>query len=126
MTADEILTSDGRYKARAKSATEAIKDAATVLATRVTELLIVYGERPPITSGYRTPAANRAAGGASKSAHLEGRAVDLADPKGALGRWCMNHLYLLEEHGLWMEDPTVTKTWCHLQSREAKNRVFKP
>jgi hypothetical protein len=126
MTADDILTSDGRYRTRAAKASDTVRDAAEVLASRVTELLLVYGDRPYITSGYRTPAANRAANGAAKSAHIEGRAVDLHDPDGKLGQWCMKNLYLLEQHGLWMEDTSATPTWVHLQSRPAKNRVFRP
>lgn len=37
-----------------------------------------YGLPVSITSAYRTPAANKAAGGAYNSAHLRGLAVDVA------------------------------------------------
>lgn len=128
ITSEDIVSSDGRYKARAKAADAAIRDAAYVLAARLHELFIIYKQenRPRITSGYRTPAANKAAGGASKSAHLEGRACDFADPDGEFANWCLGHLYLLEENNLWMEDPLATQGWVHLQSREARKRVFKP
>ncbi len=128
ITAENILDSDGRYKARAKVAGEEVRLAAYVLAARLHQLFTHYKQehRPPITSGYRTPAANKAAGGAAKSSHLEGRACDFSDPKGEFAAWCLSNMYLLEQHGLWMEDPAATKGWVHLQSREARARVFKP
>lgn len=128
ITAENILDSDGRYKARAKAADETVRHQAFVLAARLHELFIVFRreKRPRITSGYRTPAANKAAGGAAKSAHIEGRACDFSDHDGEFAKWCLKNLYLLEENNLWMEDPEYTKGWVHLQSREAKKRVFKP
>lgn len=128
ITSEDIVSSDGRYKARAKAADEAVRNASFVLAARLHELFIHYKQenRPRITSGYRTPAANKAAGGAAKSAHLEGRACDFADPDGEFANWCLKHLHLLEENNLWMEDPLATQGWVHLQSREARKRVFKP
>lgn len=128
ITDENILDSDGRYKARAKAAGEEIRLAALVLAARLHQIFVLYKqeERPKITSGYRTPAANKAAKGAAKSAHLEGRACDFADPEGEFANWCLGHLWALEENNLWMEDPLATQGWVHLQSREARKRVFKP
>ncbi len=126
VTSENVLTSDGRYKARAKDVSDEIRNAATVLASRLSELLLLYGSRPIITSGYRAPAANKAAGGAKKSSHLEGRACDFADKDGAFAAWCVKNVHLLEQFGLWLEDPKSTKGWCHIQSRPAANRIFKP
>ena len=126
ITVEDILTSDGQHPDRAAVADSAVRNAATVLAVRVNNLLVLFNARPDITSGYRTPAANKAAGGAKRSAHLEGRAVDLRDPMGLLASWCLAHLRDLETFGLWMESPTVTKGWCHLQSRPVGERVFMP
>lgn len=44
-------------------------------------LRAAWGKPLVINSGYRTPAHNRAIGGASNSAHLKGRAVDIRMPE---------------------------------------------
>lgn len=131
ITRDAILSSDGKYPKRLKAATPEVVDAALILCTRLNALFDDWDRewhqlRPAISSGYRTPAANKAAGGATKSAHLEGRACDFVDLDGEFSKWCLGHLELLERHGLWMESPTKTKGWVHLQSREARSRVFMP
>lgn len=126
ITAEQIITSDGTHTDRAASADSAVHNAAHILAGRLYELLVLFNARPKITSGYRTPAANKAAGGAKRSCHLEGRAVDFADPEGKLAAWCLSHLHVLVKYGLWMEDPAHTKGWVHLQSRPTANRVFRP
>lgn len=77
-----------------------------------------------IRCGYRCPEHNKAVGGAPKSAHLEGRAVDLADPSGAL-KQCITSVQL-EACGLWAEDFAATPTWLHVQVRPAAQRIFKP
>lgn len=127
ISAQQILTSDGKFPARAKVATAAILAAAGDLAIRLAALLSTYGSRPPISSGYRTPEANKAAGGAPKSSHLEGKAVDFADSKRKFADWCMANLPELQKHGLYMENPKKTPTWVHLQSRPVPGKiVFDP
>jgi hypothetical protein len=126
VTASDVLSSDGRYKSREEDATDDIRNAAHVLGVRLSSLLNLYGNRPKISSGYRTPAANKAAGGAKKSSHLEGRACDFSDKDGALAKWCVANENYLEQFGLWMENPTATVGWCHLQSRPAVQRIFAP
>lgn len=125
VSTQDILTSDGRYPDRAKGTPADVVAAAGDLASRLTILLNKYGVRPPINSGYRTPAANKAAGGAPSSCHLLGKAVDFSD-NGTFAAWCLANIPHLETCGLFMEDPAHTKTWVHLQSRPTKNRVFKP
>jgi hypothetical protein len=51
-----------------------------------------------------------------KSNHLYGKAVDISDPTKILQKWCKDNVYVLETIGLWMEDFSVTKTWCHFQT----------
>lgn len=100
----------------------------TVLALRVDVLRSRYGMALSATNGYRSPAVNAAVGGAANSAHMFGQAVDIADgPHRDFARWCLLNLHLLEELGLWMEDPQWTPGWVHLQTREvAGARVFRP
>jgi len=99
-----------------------------LLATQVDELREAYGKPLVPTNGYRSPAVNAAVGGASNSAHMSGQAVDISDPMPArsFARFCLKHLDLLEECGLWMEDPQWTPGWVHLQIRPLTVRVFVP
>ena len=65
-----------------------------------------------------------------KSKHLEGLAVDIADPDGKLMAWAKANIKILEEIGLWCEDGT--RGWLHVQSvkygsfKEGKSRFFQP
>lgn len=70
-----------------------------------------------VASGWRPEAVNDATANAAKnSKHCSGQAVDLADGAGrALARWCLANLDVLEQVGLWMEDPRWTPSWVHLQ-----------
>jgi hypothetical protein len=79
-----------------------------------------------VTSGYRPGRFNKAAGGAPSSAHLSCEACDFADGDGTLAEWCLANLHVLVAEGLWLEDPTHTKGWVHLQTRPVSVRVFKP
>lgn len=102
---------------------------AAVLIARVRKLLAHFGEERDITSGWRPAAINASTpGAAAKSKHMTGQAVDLADPEGDLDAWCMENQDLLYQHELWLEHPSATKNWCHLQSIPPKsgNRVFYP
>lgn len=86
----------------------------------------VYAVPMFCTSGLRDPVHNAAVGGKPGSAHLTCEAADFADDKRLLRDFCLGNLPLLEECGLWMEDPKWTPGWVHLQSRAAINRVFIP
>lgn len=92
----------------------------------VNGLLLEFGEYRAITSGYRTPEANKAAGGSKTSAHLTCQAVDLEDDDGRLKAFCTEEI--LDKFGIWMEHPAYTIGWCHLQTRPTKSgqRIFKP
>lgn len=95
---------------------------------RANELLERFGHYRKVSSGYRTPEANAAAGGAKLSNHMTCAAVDLEDRDGKLKTWCTANLHVLEELGLWMEHPDSTPTWVHVQCLAPKsgNRVFRP
>ena len=96
---------------------------------RVNRLLKRAGFTRRITSGWRPAAVNAAVPGAAKgSKHISCIAIDLEDKDGALDAWCMAHLDVLEEIGLWLEHPDATPDWCHLQTLPPRsgNRIFEP
>ena len=106
--------------------TKEILDSAELLLDKVNklfkELLIV----PKVTSGYRPGKFNAKAGGAKKSAHMTGEAVDLKDGNNEIKkRITLQHL---EKYDLYMENPDHTDGWVHLQTRKTRsgNRIFKP
>lgn len=86
----------------------------------------IYGIPMVVNSGYRPGHFNTDAKGALNSPHLTCQAVDFTDIDRKLTTWCLAHLDVLEQCGLWMEDPGHTPVWCHLQCRSAHNRVFIP
>lgn len=95
---------------------------------KVNLLLEAFGKDRRITSGYRPAAVNSAVGGAKRSNHMLCKACDLSDADEQLDTWCMNNLKELERIGLWLEHPSATKGWCHVQTVPPRsgNRVFKP
>lgn len=96
---------------------------------RVNLLLQRAGMARKVTSGWRPAAVNATVPGAAKgSKHINCIAIDLEDRDGRLDAWCMAHLEVLEEIGLWLEHPDATPDWCHLQTLPpgSGNRVFEP
>ncbi|KQY83643.1 D-Ala-D-Ala carboxypeptidase family metallohydrolase [Pelomonas sp. Root1444] len=84
-----------------------------------------------VSSGWRPPAINAATSGAAvNSRHMTGEAVDLYDPDGDIDDWLLspNGQAALASVGLWMEHPSATKGWAHLQTvpPRSRNRVFYP
>lgn len=105
----------------------------------VTKFLKKYSEKvPTTTSGVRSEAdqiriyAEKGITDKSKipmnSKHLDGKAIDIADPKGELAVWIKEHQDLLADAGLYIEDPTETPGWIHFQTEKpaSGNRIFKP
>lgn len=123
VTADDILSSGGDHPDRIQTATHDQRVNAAVLAARVNALLTEFGykKRPGISDGLR-PA--DAAYGAPKSAHKEGKAVDFFDRTGVLKGKVTSAL--LKKHGLRMEHPDATPSWCHLDTRTPYGSIFKP
>lgn len=85
-----------------------------------------WGKPMIVTSAYRPGRYNTAAGGAKNSAHLTCEAVDISDVNGDLKEFLVKNVELLEKAGLWMEHPDRTPSWCHLQTRRVRNRIFMP
>jgi len=91
--------------------------------------LIMNSQKSFVRSGWRPPVINRAtANSAPLSKHMTCEAIDIEDIEGELDEWCMEHLSILEEVGLWLEHPSATKSWCHLQTKPPRSgkRVFYP
>lgn len=128
LTAEQILTSDGKYPERLLAAPTDVIHNIEVLALEVTELLEHYGKRPVISSGYRDAESNKKAGGSPNSAHCLGLAVDFSDPKRQFAQWCLANVGVLSCFGLYMEDPQYTNGWVHLTIRKPKSGkiIFKP
>jgi uncharacterized protein YcbK (DUF882 family) len=96
------------------------------LLIRVNLVLLILKIEAIVTSGYRPGKYNKKAGGATLSGHLMCCAVDIADPLGKLAPIFLANVKLLEEYGLYLEDPSYTKGWIHLDTKPRKNRVFIP
>lgn len=124
ITAEEVLM---ERQVEFPLTSELLANLETLLAA-VNQLRNIYGIPMIVSSGYRPGHYNKDAGGASKSAHLTCEAVDFHDQDRKLTNYCLGHLDLLEQCGLYMESPTSATTWLHVQTRMPKsgNRVFRP
>lgn len=85
----------------------------------------------PVSSGWRPPEVNAATpNAATRSKHMTGQAIDIYDPDGDLDEWLMTGQgqAVLSALGLWMEHPSATKGWCHVQTVPpgSGRRVFYP
>jgi Peptidase M15 len=98
---------------------------ATPLLLAVDALIAVYNANtglsycPVITSGFRTTEINAdIVGAAPNSLHMKALAVDLDDQDGKFDAWLITDIgqATLKKVGLWMEHPSKTLRWCHLQS----------
>lgn len=92
----------------------------------INQLIEIADWHPAIvTSGFRTEQDQlRINPKAPNSAHRLGMAVDILDKDGSKYKWCETNQDTLQTLGLWVE--YGTKGWVHLQTRPAKNRIFKP
>ena len=118
----------GRDNAYAGELTADIKTNAEKTVKAVGAVEKAYGAPLLVTSGWRPPSVNKAVGGAKSSKHLTAQACDVSDPKGDLARWCLSNLPELERIGVWLEDPSFTGGWVHLQTVPPRSgrRVFRP
>jgi hypothetical protein len=123
----------GRDTTHAGELTKEIRRNAVETVWRTNDVLLRYAEATErdvidVNSGWRPPKLNALAGGAERSHHLSGRAIDLPDNDGGLKKWLMANPHVLAECGLYMEHPDATPTWCHLQTVAPKsgNRIFRP
>lgn len=121
ITMDELL--NNKYKLN--DLDESIKKNLAVLLDKINKVRAAYNKPMTITSGLRTMEDHLriyAAKGITdkskipmKSHHLYGEAVDIADSKQELQKWCKENEKVLASVGLWMEDFSATPNWCHFQ-----------
>jgi hypothetical protein len=66
--------------------------------------------------------------GAPNSNHKEGLGVDLYDPDNEIDAWMLANEAVLEKLGIWIESPTATPSWAHLQTVPPRSgrRVYMP
>jgi uncharacterized protein YcbK (DUF882 family) len=130
LTLDALLM--GRDKAYREDYTLEIKSNLLDLSRRVNNLFeALQIPAPPVTSGWRPLAINMRIGGAKRSLHMQGKAVDLSDPglPGLVEKRILENPHLLLEFGLWMEAIESTPNWIHLDTGVRADRlvrVFKP
>lgn len=90
-----------------------------------------------VSSGWRPAAINSVTlGSAIRSKHITGEACDLYDPDGLIDEWCWAHQEILATIDLYIEHPSATKGWCHVQivppksqeniARDNRRRWFYP
>lgn len=86
--------------------------------------------RTVVSSGWRPPSFNATVPGAAfRSLHMTGEAIDLFDPDGLIDEYAFSQTSgVLKDLGLWLEHPSATKGWCHLQTKPPRSgrRVFFP
>lgn len=120
------------------------KENITCLFQKLNVLRYAFGKPMIITSGFRTmdqhlsiyknKNASRHAEGLAplspppKSLHLFGAACDVYDEKDELKKFILEHLELVEQTGLWMEEFAATPNWVHFQiyPPASLKRFFKP
>lgn len=119
----------GRDVKFAKELTIELQRNAEKIVAKASELLSAFGEKRAVTSGWRPASINAATPGASKkSHHIFCNAIDLEDHDGRLDKWCVENIERLVELGLYLESPTSTPRWCHIQQISPRSgaRIFMP
>ena len=121
----------GRDVAHAADLTPEIRANAQVTVERCNKLLDLAGggKTHVVTSGWRPLSRNsRTAGASTTSKHLSAEAADISDDDRYLADWSVANLDVLEEVGIWMEDPRWTPSWVHWQIIPPKSgrRIYIP
>lgn len=127
ITMDEIL----KGRAKLEDLSQEIQDNLAILLERINMVRAAYGKPMKVNDGLRIVQG----GGAAKSKHLLGAAIDIDDnDAGDLWFWLMQpeQMQLLQDVGLWMEHGCWTHcakgTWVHFQIIPPKSghRIFVP
>lgn len=129
LTVDKYLGDHVTNPVYASELTDEMRENAAALVGKINAALEAFGEDRRCNSGWRPRLYNKLVPGAAvRSHHITCNAADMEDQDGALRDWCMDNLATLELIGLWMEHPSATKGWCHLQQVPPRSgrRVFYP
>jgi len=120
----------GRERLHPTELTAKLRRNAACTVQRANALLRLAGVHDcAVNSGWRPRTINASIPNASpRSRHVTCEAIDLCDDDGALDAWCMANLPALETIGLWLEHPSATPGWCHVQTVPpgSGRRVFFP
>jgi hypothetical protein len=127
----------GRDQVYANELTPEIRSNAQVTVDRANALIARFQAETGnatarrVNSGRRPPAVNAGTkNAAKKSKHMTGQAIDIGDDDEGLDRWRMSSAgrAALDSIGLWLEHPSATPRWCHVQivPPGSGNRVFYP
>lgn len=125
ITEDDIITSSGKYPERAKQATALVRSNARIVAAKANMALDELGYTGPriISSGFRPAIVNAAVGGAKKSLHMQGLAIDFVGQEiGLLVRSHPNGPEILRKHKIFQESLEHTKNWSHWDLGERADR----
>lgn len=133
ITMNELLSNQARLGDLPNDIQNNLND----LLVKINKVRLAYGKPMTVTSGLRTTKHHLEIYARKgiyppkvpmKSNHLSGRAVDFSDADGKLKAWVKENIKLMEEIGLWLEDFSATKTWCHFQINPPKSgkRFFMP
>lgn len=108
-------------------------ESANALIARLEADGIVFHENPRtkslISSGWRPPQINgQTKNAAPMSKHMTGQAIDLYDPEGEIDDYLMANEDVLIGLSLFMEHPSATKGWAHVQTVAPRSgkRCFYP
>lgn len=96
------------------------------LLARVNFVLASLKIKARVSSGYRPSALNKSIGGAKLSTHTVCAGIDLYDEFGDIAKLLKSRLDVLEFAGLYMEEPTKTIGWTHLDTKKRKTIIFNP
>lgn len=143
LTVEDVITASGTYPERLDSPdlTPDVRKNIQRLLSKVLPFLRELGvSEVKLSSGFRPASSNSSAGGAKKSLHMSGFAIDIIDDDDqTLAKKIREQAEqlgsddLLHKYGLWMEHEDHTKgkytNWVHVDigtRREREVRIFIP
>ena len=121
----------GRDVEYADELTEEIRANAQITVDKVNALLerSNFVSIDSLNSGWRPRAVNEATSNAATgSKHITGQAADIPDRDRALSDWAVHSVPVLEDLGLFIEDPRWCPSWLHVQTVPPRSgkRIFIP